>query len=48
MPILQGFQRSFPKEENRGIEVKNYPSAYKNISLLDRLTYCEPPLFGGE
>lgn len=23
-------------------------SAYKNISLLDRLEYCEPPLFGGE
>lgn len=23
-------------------------SAYKNISLLDRLAYCEPPPFGGE
>jgi len=26
----------------------NKLSAYTNISLLDRLTYCEPPLFGGE
>ena len=44
MPILQGFQKKSVKE-NRS---KKYSSAYKNISLLDRLTYCEPPPFGGE
>lgn len=31
MPILQGFQRSFPKEKNREIEVKNKLSNYKKI-----------------